>query len=40
MTRVVNIKILNAASSEYGRVLNMRMLHSFLNMPEYALTEF
>ena len=23
-------------SSEYGRVLNMRALHSILNMPEYA----
>ena len=27
-------------SSEYGRVLNMRALHSVLNMPEYALAEF
>ena len=26
-------------SSEYGWVLNMRALHSVLNMPEYALTE-
>ena len=26
-------------SSEYARVLTMRMLHSILNMPEYALTE-
>ena len=37
-------KILNMAkfwiwqSSEYGRVLYMRVLHSFLNMPEYALS--
>ena len=29
-----------AKISEYGRVLNMRALHSVLNMPEYALTEF
>ena len=28
------------SNSEYGRVLNMRALHSVLNMPEYALTEF
>ena len=27
-------------SSEYGRVLKLRALHSILNMPEYALTEF
>ena len=26
--------------SEYGRVLNMRELHSVLNMQEYALAEF
>ena len=32
-------KILNI-SSEYGRVPNMRALHSVLNMPEYALTDF
>ena len=34
------VKILNKANFEYGRVLNMRALHSVLNMPEYALTEF
>ena len=28
-------KILNC-----GRVLNMQMLHSMLNMPEYTLAEF
>ena len=27
-------------SSEYGRALNMLVLHSLLDMPEYALTEF
>ena len=27
-------------SSEFGRVLNMLVLHSILNMQEYALTEF
>ena len=27
-------------NSEYGRVVNMRVLHRVLNMPEYALTEF
>ena len=27
-------------SSEYGRVLDMWVLHSVLNMPEYALKEF
>ena len=32
--------ILNRQSAEYGRVPNMRALHSVLNVPEYALTEF
>ena len=32
-------KILIWQSSKYGRVLNVRALHSVLNMPEYALTE-
>ena len=27
-------------SSKYGRVLNMLALHSILDMPKYALTEF
>ena len=27
-------------SSEYGRVFNVRPLHSVLNIPEYVLTEF
>ena len=27
-------------SSEYGRVLNMRALHSVLNMRRYALAKF
>ena len=25
---------------EFGRILNMWMLHNILNIPEYALTEF
>ena len=25
---------------EYGRILHMQVLHSILNMPEYALSEF
>ena len=38
-------KILNMVKdlrhiAEYGRVLNMRVLYSVLNMPAYALTEF
>ena len=34
-------KILNMTkSSEYDRVLNMRGLHSVLNMSEYVLIEF
>ena len=43
MPRVLNIpKLLNMAnmSPEYGGVLNMRALHSVLNIPEHALTEF
>ena len=28
--------VLNMAKFEYGRVLNIQMLHSILNMPEYA----
>ena len=38
----IHAKILNMAvlSSEYGRILNMQVLHSILNMPEYFLTEF
>ena len=27
-------------NSEYGKALNMRVLHSVQNMPEYALKEF
>ena len=27
-------------SSDYGRVLNIKALHSVLNMPVYALAEF
>ena len=27
-------------SSDYGRVFNMRELHSVVNMPEYALADF
>ena len=34
------VKTLNMAKLEYGRVLSMGVLHSVLNMPEYALTEF
>ena len=38
---VLNIpKLCIRPSSEYGMVLNMLALHSILNMPEYALTEF
>ena len=33
------VKLLNMGNSEYGRVLNMRALHSVLNMPEYAFTK-
>ena len=34
------VKVLNMAkSSEYGKALNMRALHSVLNTSEYALTE-
>ena len=41
MAQVLNMpKFWLWESSGYGRVLNMRALHSVLNMPEYALTEF
>ena len=33
-------KILNIGKSNYDRALSMRVLHSALNMPEYALIEF
>ena len=36
MPRILNIK----QNFEYGRILNIRALRSFLNMLEYALTEF
>ena len=32
-------KSLNTKNSEYGRVLNMRALHSILNASKYALAE-
>ena len=41
MPRVLNIpKFWIWPSSECGKVLNMLALHSVLNMPDYALTEF
>ena len=33
-------KILNTKNSEYDRVLNMRALHSILNVSKHALAEF
>ena len=40
--RILNMpQVLNMPkSSEYGRALNTRALHSVLHMPDYALTEF
>ena len=41
MTRLLNMSnFLIWQSSEYDGVLNTRLLHIVLNMPEYALTEF
>ena len=41
MPRVLNMpKFWISQSFEYGSLLNMRALHSVINMPEYALTEF
>ena len=40
MPRVLNMpKLWIWQIYEYGKVFNMRALHSVLNMPEYALTE-
>ena len=42
INRILNMPlVLNMSKSlEYSRVLNMRALHSVLNMPGYALTDF